>query len=160
MRYIILSHDEPTIPEYARDDPLDYVLHTVYPENNIDPFSLAESRQDNELTMEIINDNDKYPTDARTTLQMGLGSYENMNLLDELGLDTNHMPNYEPVFLNTLQMIHEKEYKSEISKRIELYGDEVYDPVAVFKKMVGTNAFTSPNWWLIKQFQQGFGTWE
>jgi len=74
---------------------------------------------------------------VRASLALSMDNYENINLLDELGMDPSHIPNYEPGFLNLLKMVHIKEYEKVKRARIELYGYDEYDPMGVFKKMLG-----------------------
>jgi len=97
--------------EYLETEPLEYIRYRVYWNNGIDYVQLVENKEDNILSMDIINDNSKYPGSARAALVMTMADEQSLDFLRILRMDTEHLPNYEPVFFEELRRKYSQDYE-------------------------------------------------
>jgi hypothetical protein len=116
--------------EYLETEPLQYIREYVYWANGLDYFKAVEERQNNPLTLEMLNDNKFYPPSARAATVMTANDAVNQKFVEVLFLDTTHFPNYEPVYFDELkrqfsvlyQQIEKSEYTEE-GEPIYTWGD-------------------------------------
>ena len=97
--------------EYLETEPLEYIRYRVYWDNGIDYVQMVENKQDNILSMDIINDNSRYPGSGRIILVMNSVDEQNMQFIVRIDMDEQHLPNYEPVFFEELKRQYPQDYE-------------------------------------------------
>ena len=88
---------------------------------------MAINKQNNILSMDIINDNSRYPGSGRIILVMNMADEQNLDFLALLEMDTEHLPNYEPVFFGELQ----RQYNQEFMDALEYVDQERFNEVNI-----------------------------
>jgi hypothetical protein len=96
--------------EYQETEPLEYIRHNVYWANDIDYYQMASIPIDNTLSLDIINDNSRYPGSGRIIMVMNMVDEQNGEFIALLDIDPEHIPNYEPVYLEELKRKYSKAY--------------------------------------------------
>ncbi len=98
---------------------------------------MAEKKQNNILSLDFINDNSKYPGSARAAMVANMTDEQNQEFLKHIRMDPEHIPNYEPVYLEELTRQYSQDYKRAITrvdqerfKKVNIltdYFDEAFD---------------------------------
>jgi len=112
--------------EYMDQEPLQYIREYVYVANALDYALAAANRENNPLTLQMLNDNNFYPGQLRPATIWNSADIISVQFLVSLRIDPIHVPNYEPVFFELLVRLNPGAYDKIASDHLLPDGNPSY----------------------------------
>jgi hypothetical protein len=89
---------------------------------------MASELKDNTLPLDIINDNNKYPSSGRIIMVMNMVDEQNQEFLARIRIDEKHLPNYEPVYLEELK----RQYPERFEEALDFVDQERFRKTSIW----------------------------